>query len=464
VTLRLYDTSTRTVRDFVPLEPGKASIYVCGATVQAAPHIGHLRSGLNFDILQRWLTVRGYDVTFVRNVTDIDDKILEKAAESGRAWWAHAARYERAFREGYEILGCLPPTIEPRATGHIPEMIVLMQRLIDSAHAYAVEGDVYFDVKSYPAYGALSGQKIDLMQPAGDSVGDARKRDPRDFALWKAAKPGEPAWPTPWGEGRPGWHLECSAMAEKYLGPVFDIHGGGLDLIFPHHENEIAQSKAVGDGFAQYWMHNGWVTLAGEKMSKSLGNTVLVSEMAKQWRPVELRYYLGSAHYRSAIEYSPEALTEAAVGYGKIENFVRHALDAVGSAPENGVLCAEFAEAMDDDLGVPRALAVIHNVVREGNTALAAGDSATASGALGSVLAMTSALGVNPLEWSAGSNESTQLTEVVDHLVRLALQQRQAARERKDYAASDAIRDSLAAAGVIVEDTPNGPRWTLKGK
>jgi cysteinyl-tRNA synthetase len=461
VTLRLYDTSTRTVRDFVPLEPGKASIYVCGATVQAAPHIGHLRSGLNFDILQRWLTVRGYDVTLVRNVTDIDDKIIAKSAEAGRPWWAHAALYERAFREGYEILGCLPPTIEPRATGHIPEMIVLMQRLIESGHAYAVKGDVYFDVKSYPAYGALSGQRIDSMQPAGDSAGDARKRDPRDFALWKAAKPGEPAWPTPWGEGRPGWHLECSAMAEKYLGPAFDIHGGGLDLIFPHHENEIAQSKAVGDGFAQYWMHNGWVTLAGEKMSKSLGNTVLVSEMAKQWRPVELRYYLGAAHYRSAIEYSPEALTEAAVAYGKIENFVRHALDAVGSTPENGVLCAEFAEAMDDDVGVPRALAVIHNVVREGNTALAAGDSVAASGALGSVLAMTSALGVNPLEWSAGSNESTQLTEVVDHLVRLALQQRQAARERKDYAASDAIRDSLAAVGVIVEDTPNGPRWTL---
>jgi cysteinyl-tRNA synthetase len=280
-----------------------------------------------------------------------------------------------------------------------------------------VDGDVYFDVKSWPSYGQLSGQQIDAMQPAGDSAGDARKRDPRDFALWKSAKPGEPAWPTPWGDGRPGWHLECSAMAGKYLGPVFDIHGGGLDLIFPHHENEIAQSKAAGDEFARYWMHNGWVTLAGEKMSKSLGNTVLVSEMAKQWRPVELRYYLGAAHYRSAIEYSPEALNEAAVAYGRIERFVLHAIESLGSTDPDvqSRLPDEFAAAMDNDLSVPAALAVLH----------------------------------------------ASLSETVDHLVRLALQQRQAARERKDYAAGDAIRDSLAAAGVLVEDTPAGPRWKL---
>jgi cysteinyl-tRNA synthetase len=468
VTLKLYDTAARTVRDFEPLVEGKASIYVCGATVQSAPHIGHLRSGLNFDILRRWLEFNGYEVTFVRNVTDIDDKILAKSAEAGRPWWAHAAIFERAFQAGYELLGCLPPTIEPRATGHVTEMVTLMQRLIDRGHAYAVDGDVYFDVKSFPAYGALSGQKVDKMEPAGDSVGDARKRDPRDFALWKKAKDGEPEdakWPTPWGEGRPGWHLECSAMASKYCGSTFDIHGGGLDLVFPHHENEVAQSVAAGDGFARYWMHNGWVTMAGEKMSKSLGNIVTITEMAKQWRPVELRYYLGAAHYRSAIEYSPEALNDAAAAYGRIEGFVERAIEAVGDVPLGGIACAEFTEAMDDDLGVPAAVAALHGVVREGNTALAEGNLTAARGALGSVLTMTSILGVNPLEWSSTSGQSVELTEAVDALVRLALEQRQAARERKDYAASDAIRDSLASAGIAVEDTPAGPRWQLsKGR
>jgi cysteinyl-tRNA synthetase len=464
VTLRLYDTATRSVRDFVPLVDGHASIYYCGATVQGAPHIGHLRSGLNFDILRRWLSHRGYDVTMVRNITDIDDKIIAKAAEVGRPWWAHAALYEQAFRDGYQTLGCLPPTVEPRATGHVTEMITLMQRLIDSAHAYPVAGDVYFDVRSFPDYGALSGQRIDEMLPAGDSVGDSRKRDPRDFALWKAAKPGEPSWPTPWGEGRPGWHLECSAMAGKYLGQEFDIHGGGLDLIFPHHENELAQSVAVGDGFARYWLHNGWVTMAGEKMSKSLGNTVEVSAMARQWRPVELRYYLGAAHYRSAIEYSPAALKEASVAYAKIENFVRRAVELVGEpAREPADLPDVFGKAMDDDLGVPQALAVVHNTRREGNSALERGDKKAVDAALRQVLAMTGALGLNPLDWQATGDTGRQatLTSTVDRLVRLALQQRQDARSRKDYAASDAIRDALAEAGVLVEDTPDGPRWTV---
>jgi cysteinyl-tRNA synthetase len=460
VTLRLYDTATRTVRDFVPLQPGRASIYLCGATVQGAPHIGHLRSGLNFDILRRWLDVRGYDVTMVRNVTDIDDKIIAKAAEAGRPWWAHAALFEQAFRDGYQILGCLPPTIEPRATGHITEMITLMQRLIEVGHAYPADGDVYFDVRSFPAYGALSGQRIDEMLPAGDSVGDSRKHDPRDFALWKSAKTGEPSWPTPWGDGRPGWHLECSAMAAKYLGEVFDIHGGGLDLIFPHHENEVAQSVAAGGEFARYWMHNAWVTMAGEKMSKSLGNTVGIAEMAKLWRPVELRYYLGAAHYRSAIEYSPEALGEAAVAYAKIENFVRHAVELVGE-PDDSELPDSFVAAMDDDLAVPQALAIIHNTRREGNIGLDTGRKEVVEKSLALVLKMTSALGLNPLEWQSTATEQAAQTATIDQLVQLAVHQRQSARERKDYAASDAIRDQLAAAGVILEDTAAGPRWTL---
>ncbi len=461
MTLKLYDTATRATRDFVPLRPGQASIYVCGATVQGAPHIGHLRSGLNFDILRRWLSYRGYDVTLVRNVTDIDDKIIAKAAEAGRPWWAHAALFEQAFRDGYAILGCLPPTVEPRATGHITEMITLMQQLIDLGHAYAADGDVYFDVRSFPAYGALSGQKIDEVEPAGDSVGDDRKHDPRDFALWKSAKPGEPSWPTPWGPGRPGWHLECSAMAGKYLGEAFDIHGGGLDLIFPHHENEIAQSVAAGERFAQYWMHNGWVTMAGEKMSKSLGNTVSIAEMAKQWRPVELRYYLGSAHYRSAIEYSPTALGEAATAYAGLEAFVQRAVEMLGEPTELPEPPADFVSAMDDDLNTSGALAAVHNARRAGNTALAAGDKAGAAESLAAVLSMTDILGINPLVWQATSQQAESLTDTVGQLVSLALEQRQAARARKDYAASDQIRDTLASAGVVVEDTPDGPRWTL---
>jgi cysteinyl-tRNA synthetase len=467
VALHLYDSASRSLREFVPLEPGKASIYLCGATVQAPPHIGHVRSGVNFDILRRWLQHNRYDVTFVRNVTDIDDKILAKSAENDQPWWAWAYTNELNFDAAYSVLGCLPPTYEPRATGHVTEMIELIQRLIDSGHAYAADGDVFFDVASWPKYGALSGQKVDEMQPAGDSAGDARKRDPRDFALWKGHKPGEPetaSWPTPWGRGRPGWHLECSAMATRYLGPTFDIHGGGLDLVFPHHENELAQSCAAGDGFARYWMHNGLLNLSGQKMSKSVGNTLLVSEIVKQWRPVEVRYYLGAAHYRSAVDFSPEAMDEAAAAYRGIENFVQRALevlrDGSGAMGVQASIPAEFAAAMDDDLGVPQALAVVHNTVRAGNTALASGDSVGVRRAFSAVLAMTDVLGIWPPAW-AGEGASN-LTPVVDALVQVAIAQRTSARERKDYAAADAIRDQLSAAGIAVEDTPSGPRWTLK--
>jgi cysteinyl-tRNA synthetase len=462
VSLHIHDTATRSLRPFEPIEAGRASIYVCGATVQAPPHIGHIRSGVNFDILRRWLAYSGYEVTFIRNVTDIDDKILSKSAENGYEWWAWAGLHEANFRQAYEALGCLPPTYEPRATGHVPEMIQLMQRLIDSGHAYAVEGDVYFDVSSFPAYGELSRQRLDAIHPAGDTEGDDRKRDPRDFALWKRHKEGEPptaSWPTPWGPGRPGWHLECSAMATKYLGPTFDIHGGGLDLVFPHHENEIAQSVAAGDRFARYWMHNAWLTIGGEKMSKSLGNSMLVSEIIKRWRPVEVRYYLGAAHYRSNIEYSAEALDEAAAGYRRIENFVERAVELVGDV-EPGPACAEFVDAMDDDLGVPQALAAIHAVVRDGNTALADGNRDAVAGALAAVRTMTGILGVDPVQWRGAT--TNDLTPVIDALVHVALEQRAAARARKDFAAADAIRDGLANAGVLVEDTPAGPRWTLK--
>jgi cysteinyl-tRNA synthetase len=471
VTLRLYDTATREVREFVPLHPGKVSLYLCGATVQAPPHIGHIRSGVDFDILVRWLRASHYQVTYCRNVTDIDDKILHVAMREEVPWWAVAERNQRAFTRAYDALGCLAPDVEPRATGHVPEMIELMQRLIDSGHAYPSGGDVYFDVCSLPSYGSLSGQRLEHMRAAADTEDADAKRDPRDFALWKRAKPGEPTWPTPWGLGRPGWHLECSAMSTKYLGATFDIHGGGLDLLFPHHENEQAQSHAAGDGFARYWLHNGLVRIGGEKMSKSLGNSLLIDEMITTVRPVELRYYLGQAHYRSPIDYSPAALAEASTAYRRIEGFVTRAVELVGSELQGGgsaaagssSLPAAFTAAMDDDLGVPQALAIVHDSVHDGNAALSAGDAGGTAKRLGEVRAMLSVLGLDPLAapWAAAQSGG-DLRPVVDALIGVALTQREAARARKDFAAADAIRDQLLAAGVLVEDTPRGPRWELR--
>jgi cysteinyl-tRNA synthetase len=441
-------------------------MYVCGLTVQGPPHVGHVRAGLVFDVLRSWLERgHGYDVTLVRNVTDIDDKILAKAAAAGVPWWAWAYENELACTRAYDALGVRPPTYEPRATGHVPDMVELVERLVERGHAYAVDGDVYFDVRSFPEYGALSGQRPENLEPAADTDTDERKRDPRDFALWKAHKPGEPdtaAWPTPWGRGRPGWHLECSAMAGRYLGPDFDVHGGGLDLRFPHHENEQAQSRAAGDGFARYWLHNGWVTLGGEKMSKSLGNTALVDEVLARVRPVELRYYLVAPHYRSTIEFTDAALAEAGAAYRRLESFARRAAERVGQDAGAPVLCADFTRAMDDDLGTPAAVAAIHETVREGNTALAEGDDRAVAGTLGSVRAMLGVLGLDPLDprW-AGSGGDDRLAGVTDGLVRLALEQRQAARARRDFATADALRDQLTALGVQVEDTPQGPRWEL---
>ena len=469
MTLRLYDTATRSVREFSPLVPGQVSLYLCGATVQAPPHIGHIRSGVNFDILVRWLRASGYAVTYCRNVTDIDDKILHAASHEHAQWWAVAERNQRAFTHAYDALGCLPPDVEPRATGHVPEMIALMQRIIDSGHAYASGGDVYFDVTSFPSYGSLSGQRLDHMRAAEDTDDAGHKRDPRDFALWKGAKPGEPSWPTPWGPGRPGWHLECSAMSTKYLGSTFDIHGGGIDLVFPHHENELAQSSAAGDGFARYWLHNGLVRIGGEKMSKSLGNSLLVDAMINRVRPPELRYYLGQAQFRSEIDYSEGALTESVTAYRRIEGFVTRAAEFVAVADAGALadagaasLPAEFTAAMDDDLGVPQALAVLHESLREGNGALSAGDAAGTAKRLTEIRAMLGALGLDPLAepWVA-RQAGDDLRPVVDALVTVALAQRQAARARKDFAAADAIRNQLLAAGIVVEDTPRGPRWEL---
>ena len=479
MSLQLYDSATRAVRPFVPVVPGKVSIYHCGLTVQASPHLGHIRKEVVFDVLRRWLAYRGYEVTVVANVTDIDDKILEKSAEAGVPWYAHAYRFERELHDAYAALGCEPPTYEPRATGHIPEMIELIEILLERGHAYVAadgSGDVYFDVRSWPEYGALSHQRVDDMEAAADA--DPRgKHDPRDFALWKGHKPNEPltaSWPSPWGRGRPGWHIECSAMAGKYLGDEFDIHGGGLDLRFPHHENELAQSRAAGRPFARTWMHNGWVTAAGEKMSKSLGNTADVLTTVSRWGGRAVRLYLAGPHYRSAIELSDEALADASAQLERIDGFLEraerilgaHVASAGSDDAASDAAWQRFNAAMDDDLSTPGALAVLFTVVREGNQAIADGDVAKLRALVAAVHAMLDVFGLDPAapEWAAatGAAASDDLTEVVDALVRTLLDQRAAARAAKDWATADAIRDSLAASGLKIEDTVDGARWSLE--
>ena len=462
VTLRIYDTATRTLRDFEPVRAGHASVYLCGATVQTVPHIGHIRSGVAFDILRNWLEAHGLDVAFVRNVTNIDDKILTKAADNGRPWWEWAATHERAFQWAYDQLGVRPPSIEPRATGHITEMVEYMRRIIDNGHGYAADGNVYMQPTSLPDYGHLSGQKLDELDQ-GESAGTG-KRDPRDFTMWKAAKPGEPSWPTPWGDGRPGWHIECTAMATKYLGAEFDIHCGGMDLQFPHHENEIAQAHAAGDPFARYWMHNGWVTMSGEKMSKSLGNVLSIPNVLTKVRPVELRYYLGSAHYRSMLEYSEASLQEAAAGYRRIESFLRRVVELNAGEIEKGEVTDAFTAAMDDDLGVPAALAEVHNAVRAGNSALDKGDTAEATAIAGQVRAMTAILGVDPYapQWRDRDQSNDAALAALDVLIADALRRRELARADKDWATADQVRDQLNAAGIDIVDTADGAKWSLR--
>ena len=453
--LNLYDTKSRNITAFKPIKKGEVGIYLCGATVQAPPHIGHIRSGVNFDILRRWLIASGFNVTFVRNVTDIDDKILHKAVHEQIPWWHVAMKYERAFTDAYNALNVLPPSYEPRATGHITQMVELMQKLIDNGSAYAPgNGDVYLEVRKLKEYLTLSNQKLDDLLSSEDSD-STHKKDPRDFALWKAAKAGDPSWPTPWGAGRPGWHLECSAMAHAYLGEAFDIHGGGLDLIFPHHENEIAQSNAAGYKFANTWMHNAWVTTSGEKMSKSLGNSLQVVEILKKVRGIELRWYLGSAHYRSMLEFSFEALAESATAFKRIEAFLSRAESILGKAPEI-LIADEFAAAMNDDLAVPLGLAFISESMRIGNSA--GEDKKVLAKTAGEIRGALSILGCDPKDEAFVSSKSNDLA--MDGLIKLALEQREAARVRKDFASADQIRDQIAALGVTVEDTSNGPRWS----
>ncbi|WP_243073881.1 cysteine--tRNA ligase [Microbacterium sp. SS28] len=473
MTVRLYDTKAQQLRDFVPLDPRNITIYVCGPTVQSGPHIGHLRGALSFDILRRWLAHRYERVTFVRNVTDIDDKVLVNATDT-EPWWALAYRIELEFTRAYTAIGILPPTYEPRATASIPQMQELIGRLIDAGHAYPATagtdaaGDVYFDVRSWPSYGSLTNQSLDAMEPAADA--DPRgKRDPRDFALWKGAKPDEPSsatWDSPWGAGRPGWHIECSAMSRRYLGSEFDIHGGGLDLRFPHHENELAQSTAAGDGFARYWVHNGLVTVGAQKMSKSLFNFILAEDVLRERDPLVVRYALAAAHYRSSLDITPSTFDEAEAALDRIRTFLHRAARALASDGDQRVEVAvpeRFAVAMDDDLGVPQALAVVHETVRDGNSALDAGDRDGVLRAFGEVAVMTGILGIDPEDpqWlgDAGGAEASAL----DALLTTMLAQRADARAAKDWAAADRIRDAIAAAGITLEDSADGTHWSIDG-
>ncbi|MDY2941030.1 MAG: cysteine--tRNA ligase [Varibaculum sp.] len=481
--MKLYDTKSRAVRELTPLIPNHVGIYLCGATVQGSPHIGHLRSALVFDILIRWLRRAGTEVTYIRNITDIDDKILNKSAQAGAQWWAWAARFEREFAAAYQALGIEPPTFEPRATAHIPDQIALVERLIERGHAYDDgAGNVYFDVHSLPDYGSLTHQALADMRTTEDeaqidAVVEAGKRDPRDFALWKARKDGEPetaSWNSPWGRGRPGWHLECSAMSRRYLGEAFDIHGGGIDLRFPHHENEQAQSRGAGWDFAQMWVHNAWVTVKGEKMSKSLGNSLVVSEVLKRTSAPVLRYVLGAAHYRSVVEYSDDTLAQAEASWERLTSFVER---AAKSAPEVGEADREalarvplpeaFTVAMDDDLNVPGALAAVFAEVKGGNAAIDAGDKTGVAVHGVAVRAMLDVLGLDPVTWGAGTDgagvaggtDSTR--EALDKLVQLNLVQRQGARANKDWGRADQIRDDLLACGITVEDGAGDSTWHL---
>ncbi len=462
--LRIYDSAVRELRSFVPLTPGRVSIYVCGPTVQSAPHIGHLRSALVYDLWRRWLTHRGYAVTLVRNVTDVDDKVLDLATET-EPWWARAYRVETEFARSYTALGVLPPTHEPRTSGHIPQALTLIERLLRRGHAYVAgdgSGDVYFDVSSWQAYGTLTRQTPDAVVDPDEGPGGA-KTDPRDFALWKGAKPSDPEsarWRSPWGTGRPGWHIQCSAMSRHYLGRAFDIHGGGLDLRFPHHENELAQSTAAGEEFAKYWVHNGLVTVGGQKMAKSLDNSLYADELLRRVGPATLRYYLLSAHYRSALDYHQEALAHTEAAVTRIATFQRRArtqlANTASDVPKPPIA---FAAALDADLHVPAALAVLHDHVRAGNIALDNGDAAAVMSAYESVLAMTEVLGAEPGGFTTAPRADVQ-SSTISTLVEVLLANRSHARDAGDFSTADRIRNELASAGIAIQDHTSGTTWT----
>ena len=458
--LKLYDTMSGSVRNFVSLKSKNVLIYLCGATVHGLPHIGHIRSGIIFDILRRWLIAKGYNVTLVRNITDIDDKIISKSAKFGCIWWEWATVNEKAFNIAYDLVGLLPPSVEPKATGHIPQIIELIRSLIKCRHAYISDGNVYFDIGSLSEYGVLSGNK-NIESILKSKLDITPKRNKRDFTLWKNMKPGEPYWLAPWGNGRPGWHTECVAMCNNYLGEEFDIHAGGMDLIFPHHENEIAQARAMRNNFARYWLHNGWVTINNEKMSKSFGNVILVENILKKVRAVELRYYLSSVHYRSSLEFSENALQDAVKSFNRIETF----LNKVNNQNNNitvGNCTAKFADALNNDLSVPAALAEIHTARAEGNYMLSCGDYEGAINKAASIRYMMKIIGCDPLDkkWKSQKSVPSDLA-VVNKLLQYILNTRNKAKLKHNWAEADAIRKELKKANINIIDTNEGTKWTL---
>ena len=463
--IRLHDSQRQDLVDFVPLVEGEVSLYVCGPTVQSAPHVGHLRSALVYDLWSRWFSYRGFAVTLVRNVTDIDDKILEKALETGEQWWALAERVEQEFHRATTALRILAPTRQPRATGDIPAMVELIATLIERGHAYVAgdsSGDVYFEVATWPAYGQLTNQSVENLQQ-GDQ-GNPAKKSPEDFALWKGHKPHEPttaAWPAPWGAGRPGWHIECSAMSTRYLGKEFDIHGGGVDLRFPHHENELAQSAAAGHGYARHWLHNALVVVGGQKMSKSLGNSVYANDLLEAAAPIIVRYALASAHYRSELDLHDGFIDEAAAAFSRIEGVLQRA-ESVGLDISASEVPQTFAEAMDDDLSIPAALAVLHDCVRSANNALDSGDTGSAETRVREVRAMVRVLGVDPRD-SAWAQNSQRGDDAVTILVESLIELRWQAKADKNFELSDSLRALLERAGVDVNDGSTGSTWSLRG-
>jgi cysteinyl-tRNA synthetase len=461
--IRVSNTMTRTKEELVPITPGEIRMYVCGVTVYDYSHIGHARSAMVFDVIRRYLEYKGYRVTFVKNYTDVDDRIIKRAIDGGVTAREFAERFIAAEREDMASLGVLAPDVDPKATEHVSEMIDLIGRLVSGGHAYPVEGDVYFAIGSFPPYGRLSGKNLDDLLAGARVEVDERKRDPRDFALWKAAKPGEPAWDSPWGPGRPGWHIECSAMAMKYLGASFDLHGGGEDLIFPHHECEIAQAEAcTGKPFARYWVHNGMVNMGKEKMSKSLGNTLNIREIIKRHSPDTLRLWMLGTHYRNLIEWSEERVEESKRALERLSRLLH---DAAAARESGGAtpLPAAFAEfrprferAMDDDFNTPQALGVLFDFAR--------------------VLAETRDRGGASAAFVAGVDELAELARVLGLFGRSAavegppqdvqqlLVARGEARARRDFKRGDEIRDEIARLGWLVEDTPAGPRLTPKAR
>ena len=468
--LNLTDTLRRATVPFEPREAGKASLYVCGPTVQSEAHVGHGRVGVVFDVLNRWLRHSGYDVTLVLNITDIDDKIILRAQREGVPTAVIAERYARVWNRAMDALGVLPPDVQPRATGHVPEMLALIGELVDRGFAYESDGSVLFRVRKFDAYGQLSKRRTDDAQQ-GDDVPEDTKEDAVDFALWKAAKPGEPFWDSPWGPGRPGWHIECSAMAVQHLGGGFDIHGGGVDLVFPHHENEIAQYEAVhGAPFARYWLHNGMVELGSEKMSKSVGNVIGLLDAVQRWGPGPLRHWYASATYRSPLSFDAERLDESAAAHGRLVTFLRAArVASAGAAPDADAVAATrdaFAAAMDDDLNTSGALAALFDLAGAGNERLRLADDGDAE-ARAMLAAAADVLvelgdGVLGLHLEATLEQASRLEVRLAPLVDDLLAQREAARAARDFAAADAIRDRLAAVGVVVEDRPGGARWYVE--